>query len=112
LGAALAHSRVSAVAYLLGYLTLRLIMGWTAGVWGIGDPVTRRNIWLIPLRDLSNFAVWVAGFFSDKISWRGLDFSVKDGILVPLPQTGLAEASVAVAYAAALNEETFSGHGD
>jgi ceramide glucosyltransferase len=112
LGAALVHSRAAALAYLLGYLTLRLIMGWTAGVWGIGDPVTRRNIWLIPLRDLSNFAVWVAGFFSDKICWRGLDFSVKDGLLVPLPQPSETEATVAVAYSSVLNEETFSGHGD
>lgn len=76
--------RVSA-AYLLAYLTLRLAMAWTSGVWGIGDPVTRRSLWLVPVRDLVNFGVWLAGFFSNTIHWRGLVFQVKQGMLIPLP---------------------------
>ena len=71
-------------AYVLAYLTLRLLMAWTAGVWGLGDPVTRRRIWLVPLRDLTNFCVWLAGFFSNTIHWRGLVFRVKQGLLIPL----------------------------
>jgi ceramide glucosyltransferase len=73
-----------AAGYVLAYLMLRFAMAWTAGVWGIGDPVTRRSIWLVPLRDLTNFCVWVAAFFSNKIQWRGIAFRVQQGLLVPL----------------------------
>jgi ceramide glucosyltransferase len=76
------------VAYVLTYITLRTLMAWTAGVWGLGDPVTRRSIWLVPVRDLTNFGVWLAGFFSNKIQWRGLAFRVKQGLLIPLPTVG------------------------
>ena len=72
------------VAYVLTYLTLRTLMAWTAGVWGLGDPVTRRSLWLVPIRDLTNFAVWLAGLFSSTIHWRGLDFRIKQGLLIPL----------------------------
>jgi len=72
-------------AYLAAYLILRLTMAWTSGVWGLGDPVTRRNLLLVPLRDLANFGVWLAAFFSNTIHWRGLVFQVKQGLLIPLP---------------------------
>ena len=29
-----------------------------------------RYFWLIPLRDLFGFAVWVAGIFGDTVQWR------------------------------------------
>ncbi len=83
--------RVSA-AYLLAYLFLRLGMAWTCGVWGLGDPVTRRNLWLVPVRDLANFGVWLAGFFSNTIHWRGLVFRVEQGMLIPLPDVKDARA--------------------
>jgi hypothetical protein len=31
-----------------------------------------------------SFLVWVAGFFTNKISWRGLEYRVKKGLLVPV----------------------------
>ncbi len=74
-----------ALAYVLAYLILRLTMAWTLGVWGLGDPVTRRKFWLVPVRDLVNFTVWLAGFFSNTVHWRGLVFRVKQGLLIPLP---------------------------
>ena len=79
-------------AYLAGYLVLRLAMAWTSGVWGVGDPVTRRNLWLVPLRDFLNFGVWLAAFFSNTIHWRGLAFRVKQGLLIPLPAVKGARA--------------------
>lgn len=84
LAAIVAPSRELGVAYVLTYITLRILMAWTAGVWGLGDPVTRRSIWLVPVRDLTNFGVWLAGFFSNTIQWRGLAFRVKQGLLIPL----------------------------
>jgi hypothetical protein len=85
LAAIAAPSGRIAASYVLAYLVLRLTMAWTVGVWGLGDPVTRRKIWLVPTRDLVNFAVWLAGFFSNTVHWRGLVFRVKQGLLIPLP---------------------------
>jgi ceramide glucosyltransferase len=85
LAAIAAPSAKIAVGYVLAYLILRLTMAWTVGVWGLGDPVTRRRMWLVPVRDFVNFAVWLAGFFSNTIHWRGLAFRVKQGLLIPLP---------------------------
>lgn len=84
LAALAARSWQIRVSYVLAYLALRLAMAWTSGVWGLGDPVTRRNLALIPVRDLFNFGVWLAGFFSNTVHWRGLVFRVKQGMLIPL----------------------------
>ena len=35
------------------------------------DPLTLRRWWLVPVQDLANFVLWVAGFFGDTILWRG-----------------------------------------
>lgn len=73
-------------AYLAAYLLLRYAMAWTVGVWGIGDPITRRSLWLVPVRDALNISVWFAGLFSNTISWRGTMFRVKDRLLMPVPE--------------------------
>jgi ceramide glucosyltransferase len=73
-----------AASCLAGYLTLRLSVAWTAGVWGLGDTEIAAKLWLLPVRDAISAAVWFAGFFSDKIRWRGLEYRVKKGILVPV----------------------------
>jgi ceramide glucosyltransferase len=75
-----------AIAYLAGYLILRLSMAWTAGVWGLGDRAIFKKLWLIPLRDAIQAAVWFAAFFSSKVKWRGLEYRVKHGLLVPITQ--------------------------
>jgi ceramide glucosyltransferase len=71
-----------AASYLVGYLALRLSVAWTAGVWGLGDAGIAAKLWLLPVRDAISAGVWFAGFFSDKIRWRGLEYRVKKGILV------------------------------
>lgn len=104
LAAVVATSPFVSAAYLLAYLSLRLAMAWTIGVWGLGDPVVRRRIWLVPLRDAANFLVWVAGFFSSKVSWRGTEYLVKESCLIPMPgmQSVSNPSSVAVAAPANL----------
>ncbi|MBZ5701194.1 MAG: bacteriohopanetetrol glucosamine biosynthesis glycosyltransferase HpnI [Acidobacteriia bacterium] len=93
LAALLAPSGVIAASYLAGYLFLRLLLVWTVGVWGLDDPVTRKSLWLVPLRDALNFAVWIAGFFTSKIRWRGLEFRVRKGLLVPVQDARDAQAA-------------------
>jgi len=78
-GAALAPSRALAAAFLLGYLALRLPQAWVVGVRATGDDVLRRNLWLVPLRDALNFAVWIASFFSNRITWAGDQFEARKG---------------------------------
>jgi len=81
-----APSTALASMYVLAYLLLRSAVYLTVGVWGLQDPVVRRRWWLAPLRDAATFAVWIASFFSNRITWRGLEFRVKKGILIPLEE--------------------------
>jgi ceramide glucosyltransferase len=73
-----------AAFYLAAYLLLRLSVAWIAGVWGLGDKAIAAKLWLVPVRDAISAAVWLAGLFSDKIRWRGLEYRVKKGLLVPV----------------------------
>jgi ceramide glucosyltransferase len=84
LAAIAAPSAGISLAYLAAYLVLRSLQVWAAGAWAVGDPVTRKSWWLAPLRDLVNFVVWIAGFFSDRVSWRGVEYHVRKGLLVPV----------------------------
>ena len=87
--AAVAPSAAITAGYLCGYVALRLLMAWTVGVWGLRDPVLRRRLYLVPLRDALAFPVWLASFASNRICWRGLEFTIHKGRLVPVaPRSG------------------------
>jgi len=69
--------------WLLGlafFLRLGAAMQVGAGV--LGDRQVVRDLWLLPLRDLVGFGVWVWSFASHEIEWRGERFVLKDGRLV------------------------------
>jgi len=76
---------IVAVAYLAAYLLLRVAGAWATGLWGLRDSRIARKLWLVPVRDAVSFCVWVMGFFSDKIEWRGLVYRVKRRLLIPVP---------------------------
>ncbi len=82
--AAVAPSTTAAITYLAAYLVLRLLMAWVVGVWGLKDPVLGRKLWLVPLRDALAFLIWLASFTSNRIQWRGLEFTIREGRLVPV----------------------------
>jgi ceramide glucosyltransferase len=84
--------------YLGAYLALRLSVAYAAGVWGLRDRVGASKLWLAPLRDGVSAVVWLAGFFTSKITWRGLEYRVKDGLLervqpIPAPPLHAEERS-------------------
>jgi ceramide glucosyltransferase len=88
LAAAIAPSLWIAAAYLVAYLVLRLAAAWTVGVWGLGDRLLERRMWLVPLRDATGFLAWVASYFCNQIEWRGSKFLVVEGKLVPVNACG------------------------
>jgi ceramide glucosyltransferase len=82
-----------AVAYLAAYLVLRLAMAWTVGVWGVGDELLRRRLWLAPVRDAIYFFVWLASFASKKITWGGEEYTMEKGQMVRTGETKTAPVS-------------------
>jgi len=82
--ALVAPSTVIAAAYLSAYFILRFAMAWTVGVWGLRDPILRRRFWLLPLRDLLSFFVWLASFGVNQIEWRGTAFTLEKGRMIPV----------------------------
>lgn len=46
---------------------------------------TKLNWWLLPMEDLTNFCVWIAGFFGNTVVWRGRHYRLhRDGRFEPL----------------------------
>jgi ceramide glucosyltransferase len=79
LAAAVAQARWISGAYLCAYLVLRMAMAWTVGVWGVGDEVLRRRLWLVPLRDAIQFIIWLASFSSNRVVWGGVEYKIRKG---------------------------------
>lgn len=79
LAAVIAPAGWVGVSYLCVYLVLRLVTAWVVGVWGVGDEVLRRKLWLVPLRDGIHFVVWLAGFASNRVNWGGVEYTIHKG---------------------------------
>ena len=60
-------------------LTLRLSMHYVARR-HLGLDTTSQ-VWLVPLRDLMCFVIWVASFFGRDVEWRQHNFNVQDGLM-------------------------------
>jgi ceramide glucosyltransferase len=75
---------VIAAAFVASYLALRLGLAYAAGVWGLQDRNIAPKLWLAPVRDAISAAVWFAGFFTNKIRWRGLEYRVRNRLLEPI----------------------------
>src|SRR5882762_2022154 len=95
LAALVAPAKWIAGVYLLAYLILRFAMAWTVGIWGVGDEVLRRKIWLVPLRDAVHFVIWLASFGSNHIRWGHAEFAIRQGRMVPLAGVQRTAASPA-----------------
>jgi ceramide glucosyltransferase len=96
LAALVAPTKWIAALYLVAYLVLRHIMAWTVGVWGVGDEVLRRRLWLVPLRDALYSAVWLASFASNRITWGGQEYTMQKGQMVPVTASEGADSAPAV----------------
>jgi ceramide glucosyltransferase len=83
-----------ATAYLGAYFALRMVMALSVATWGLGDVRVVRKWWLLPLRDALAFLVWLAGLFLNRIRWRGREFLVHHGRLIPVPSRDTRAAAV------------------
>jgi ceramide glucosyltransferase len=57
----------------------RFLPVFAVGVFGLKDLALARWFWLVPVRDLITFAVWVMSFVGDEVEWRGVNFRVLPG---------------------------------
>lgn len=73
-----------AVGYLGAYLALRFVMTWMIGVWGLKQTGLYRKMLVIPLWDAMAFLIWLASFGRRSIRWRGSDYLLRNGRLVPV----------------------------
>ena len=62
-------------------LVLRMCVAWRASQSVLHDAQARRDLWLVPLRDMLAFFVWLVSFFGSTIVWRGERFRLHRGKL-------------------------------
>jgi ceramide glucosyltransferase len=60
---------------------MRLSAALRLGRGVLDDPCVLRDLWLLPVRDFTALAVWVASFFGNMVEWRGTKFRVRAGKL-------------------------------
>jgi ceramide glucosyltransferase len=65
------------------YLALRLLLSWLIGVWGLKRADLWRKLCLVPVWDALAFCIWVASFARNTIKWRGGQYYIRNGMLVP-----------------------------
>ena len=66
------------------YLFLRVVMTAIIAGWGLNQPSSLKNVWLIPMWDAVACAIWLVSFSRNSIRWRGADYYIREGQLVPV----------------------------
>jgi ceramide glucosyltransferase len=72
------------IGYLGTYVVLRAAMTWLIGGWGLKQPGLWKKMWVIPAWDALAFCIWLASFGRRSIRWRGANYLLQDGRLVPV----------------------------
>jgi ceramide glucosyltransferase len=81
LALALDPSLTTALVYLGGYIFFRVWMTWLVGVHGLKLSNLWPKMWMIPIWDATAFLIWLASFTRRAIRWRGVDYTLRDGML-------------------------------
>jgi ceramide glucosyltransferase len=82
--AAVAVHPDAAPLYLGAYLVTRIAMTWTIGIHGLKRPGLWSEMMLIPIWDAVAFSIWLVSFLRTSIRWRGADYYIREGQLVPV----------------------------
>lgn len=72
------------LAYLGTYFALRATMAVTLGSWGLKQKGIWKKLPLIPCWDAMAFMIWLASFARRSMRWRGADYYIRKGMLVPV----------------------------
>ena len=72
-----------AAVYLGGYMAVRAALTILVGSYGLKQPGVWKKLALIPLWDAMATLIWVVSFTRKTIRWRGQDYLIRDGELVP-----------------------------
>jgi ceramide glucosyltransferase len=60
-------------------LCTRMAMAGIIGIKYLKDPVAKRLLWLVPIRDVMSFVFWICSFVGNTIEWRGRRFRLAEG---------------------------------
>lgn len=72
------------MALLGGVVVMRVAMAWYVGCRCLGDDILKRNMYLLPLRDLFHFFIWCMSLAGQRVVWRGKTYILmQDGTIVP-----------------------------
>jgi ceramide glucosyltransferase len=74
-------TRLVAAFFLGGYFVLRTAMSWVIGVRGLKQKSFSPEV--VVAWDAFAFVMWVASFCRNSIRWRGGDYHIRNGELVP-----------------------------
>jgi ceramide glucosyltransferase len=74
-----------AASYLGGYLLFRTALTAMVGVWGLKQSGVWGKMLLIPVWDGLACLIWLVSFTRKSIRWRGQNYLIRDGELVPTP---------------------------
>lgn len=86
IAAAVVNPDAATVAgYLGAYLILRLAVTWAIGVRGLRRDILWSKMLLVIAWDALAAAMWLASFLRSTIRWRGGEYYIRDGMLVPAP---------------------------
>jgi ceramide glucosyltransferase len=73
-----------ALGYFALYLTMRLAMTWIIGIRGLGRRELWSKLWMIPLWDAAALCLWLASFVVRGFRWRGGQYEIRHGLLIPV----------------------------
>jgi ceramide glucosyltransferase len=80
-----------ALGYLGTYCLLRLAMTWSIGVWGLRRAGLLEKVALIPLWDAVACLLWLASFLRNSVRWRGGEYYIRDGMLIPAASPSVSD---------------------
>jgi ceramide glucosyltransferase len=72
-----------ALGYLGAYFAIRAAMTWVIAVHGLRQNRMWGEMILIPVWDAVAFSIWLVSFLRSSIRWRGADYYIREGQLVP-----------------------------
>jgi ceramide glucosyltransferase len=75
-------------AYLGGYFVARSVLTLSIGSGGLKQPGVWRKLAWIPLWDAMASLIWLLSFARKTIRWRGQDYIIRDGELLPISLNG------------------------